>query len=325
MLLCSAVIARIESIVLNAYALLFFLHDDYVTLCASQGKIAADALAAAIQGHEEVARLQGWAYYQALTRLGTSVAANPDPVAAATATVVKLPTRFFNVLLSTVWRGVDVVSVLGSMADVSVAPDRSTYIALHAALLRLGEIEGAAAALARGVSSGHWKLEEGAGATATLALKQMVMHDEGGRVEQKQRQQQHCHHHEQQQQQQQQQQQSQDVKTVRGHAELRDALSRQPVVDAVPNTVASTGNGAHEYVSQSTTVDDLLPLKQPEEPQRHSHGLLDLDRISTSDRGELPDLVHQSTAVVACPSIVLAHFGICFRSIDHALLQCRPP
>ena len=246
-----------------------------------QGQIAADALNAAIRGHEEVARLQGWAYYQALTRVDTSVSANPDLVAAVIPTTVKLPTRFFNVLLSSVWRGVDVVSVLGSMAGVSVAPDRSTYITLHAALLRLGEIEGAAAALARGVSSGHWPLEGGAGATATLALKKMVRRDEVAEIEQKQgRQRQHCHQGEAE------EQQTQNGERVRACAELGNAVSRQPVASLVSKIIDSTRNKIHDSGSQPTAGDDLLPLEQVEEPQQYSHGLLDLDRIV--DRGESP-------------------------------------
>jgi hypothetical protein len=215
-----------------------------------------------------------------LTRVDTSVTATPDSVAA---TAVKLPTRFFNVLLSTVWRGVDVVGVLGSMADVSVAPDRSTYIALHAALLRLGEVEGAAAALARGVRSGHWELEAGAGATATLALKQMVRRDEAAQIEWNQRQQPQQYR-----QQDEAQQQSKDVERVRGRAELRDALSRQPVAGLVANTNAGTGTKIHDSASQPTKGDKLSTVQQMEESQQHSRGLLDLDRISTNDRGELP-------------------------------------
>ena len=134
------------------------------------GEIATTALRIALRGSAgEGARIQGWAYFQQLTTATTQAAAS-EPRGSR----VALPPQFFNALLGVAWRGVDVVGIIGSMADVYVAPDRSTYMALHAALLRLGEIEGAAAALGRGVASEEWVVGDGAGATATLALRAML-------------------------------------------------------------------------------------------------------------------------------------------------------
>ena len=87
---------------------------------------------------------------------------------------MKLPCAFFNALLGVAWRGADVAALLGSMAEACVGPDQSTYISLHAALIRLGEIEAAAAALAEGANSGSWAMGDGAAATATLALQEML-------------------------------------------------------------------------------------------------------------------------------------------------------
>ena len=234
-----------------------------------QGQIAADSVTTAVQGNDELARLQVWAYCQALTDVSAARAANDD-VGSATV-VVRLPTRFFNVLLSTAWRSVDVVRILGSMSAVSVAPDRSTYIALHAALLRLGEIEGAAAALARGVTSGEWELDAGASATATLTLKQMVKREEATELQR---------------QPQLENDDSEEMETTtRTCTEMRNARSEeQKSVAAIFSNVSI--NTVLDTVDNNVHGENSFPLKEGDEEMQRSRRLLDLNVIAKTDRGK---------------------------------------
>ena len=135
------------------------------------GAIATAALTAALRRRRRAdgavsAVAAAWEYHAALC-----AAASPQQ---GDGPRVKLPCAFFNALLGVAWRGADVASLLGSMAEACVGPDQSTYISLHAALIRLGEIEAAAAALAEGANSGSWAMGDGAAATATLTLQEML-------------------------------------------------------------------------------------------------------------------------------------------------------
>jgi len=91
-------------------------------LCPHQaGEIAANSLSAALRGSEEVARLQGWAYYQALAASASTSSTLTAGVSSGSS--VALPTRFFNVLLGAAWRGIDVVGKPDLRKLISILKD----------------------------------------------------------------------------------------------------------------------------------------------------------------------------------------------------------
>jgi hypothetical protein len=103
--------------------------------------------------------------------------------------------------------------------------------------------EGAAAALGQGVASGQWGLADGASATATLALQQMVRT---------------AHHQDQQHQQEMAYEDEKDDYRTATSGDIREALMRQPSAPAAPAEapVAAAASGETEKEEEAQSEGD---------------------------------------------------------------------
>jgi hypothetical protein len=131
--------------------------------------------------------------------------------------------------------------------------------------------EGAAAALGQGVASGQWGLADGASATATLALQQMVRT---------------AHHQDQQHQQEMAHEDEEDDYRTATSGDIREALMRQPSAPAAPAEAPVTAAASGESEKEEEAPSDVA---QSEGDERRQQLLLsELRPIPAGvDRGEL--------------------------------------